>query len=67
MVEATKYRIAAAHAAPALLDKAGSLDLVIRLVKEAGERGVHLLGFPETFVPGYPYWLAVYSLSEQSA
>ncbi len=64
---ATRFRIAAAHAAPALLDKAGSLDKAIQLIEEAGKRGVRLLGFPETFVPGYPYWLAVYSLSEQSA
>ena len=64
---ATKYRIAAAHAAPVLLDKTGSLDRAIRLIEDAGKRGVRLLGFPETFVPGYPYWLAVYPLIEQSA
>lgn len=64
---ATKFRIAAAHAAPALLDKAGSLSRAIQLIEEAGNRGVRLLGFPETFVPGYPYWLAMYPLSEQAA
>lgn len=62
-----KFKIAAAHAAPALLDKAGSLDRVLQLIGDAGKRGVRLLGFPETFVPGYPYWLAVYPLSDQSA
>lgn len=63
---ATKFRIAAAHAAPALLDKSASLDKAIQLIEAAGKIGVRLLGFPETFVPGYPYWLAVYALSEQA-
>jgi predicted amidohydrolase len=66
-LSATRFKIAAAHAAPVLLDKAGSLTRAIHWIEEAGKRGVRLLGFPETFVPGYPYWLAVYSLSEQTA
>lgn len=64
---AERFKIAAAHVAPVLLDKAGSLNRAIQWIEEAGKRGVRLLGFPETFVPGYPYWLAVYSLSEQTA
>jgi len=60
-------RVAAAHYAPVLLDRGATLDKVVRIIAEAGAAGVRLLGFPETFVPGYPYWLAVVAFDEQGA
>lgn len=58
-------RIGAAHYAPVLLDRAATLEKVVSIIAEAGAAGVRLLGFPETFVPGYPYWLAIQAFDEQ--
>lgn len=49
--------VAAAQAAPVMLDRAASLEVVRGLAQEASDRGVDLLVFPETFVPGYPDWV----------
>lgn len=51
------YRIAAAQIAPVYLDLAASLDVACRWIAEAGRQDVHLLVFPETWIPGYPVWL----------
>lgn len=50
----TKLKAAAVHAAPVYMDKDATLKKVIQLIKQAGEEGINLLIFPETFVPGYP-------------
>lgn len=52
-----KLTVAAAHAASIMFDKAASLARACDLVGEAGRAGVDLLCFPETFVPGFPYWI----------
>jgi predicted amidohydrolase len=59
--------VEAVHASPVLLDKAASLAKTVDLVAAAGADGIRLLGFPETFVPGYPYWLAITAFDEQQA
>jgi predicted amidohydrolase len=59
--------IAAAHRSAILLDRRAGLDLVAGVIAEAGSAGVRLVGFPETFVPGYPYWLSVTPFDEQRA
>ncbi|WP_433496495.1 carbon-nitrogen hydrolase family protein [Sphaerimonospora sp. CA-214678] len=58
-------RVAAVHQSPVLLDRAATLDKVVAAIAEAGAADVRLLGFPETFVPGYPYWLAITPFDEQ--
>ena len=55
-----RFNAAAAHAAPVLLDKAATLARACALIAEAGRSDVRLLGFAETFVPGYAYWLGLY-------
>lgn len=49
-----KFKAAAVHAAPVYMNKQATLEKVGRLVKQAGQDGIKLLVFPETFVPGYP-------------
>ncbi len=31
--------------------------MAISLIDEAGSKGVKLIAFPETWVPGYPWWI----------
>ncbi|KAK1760391.1 carbon-nitrogen hydrolase [Echria macrotheca] len=56
----TKFKVAAAHAAPVFMDKAATIKKVIRLIEQAGAADIKLLVFPETFVPGYPYFIECY-------
>lgn len=49
-----KLKAAAVHAAPVFMDKKATTAKVVRLIEEAGKQGIKLLGFPETFIPGYP-------------
>lgn len=52
-----KLTVAAAQAAPVLLDLEASLQRVEELASEAAGQGVGLLVFPEAFLPGYPDWV----------
>jgi nitrilase len=50
----TKFKVAAAHAAPVFMNKAATIRKTIALIEQAAEGDIKLLVFPETFVPGYP-------------
>lgn len=52
-----KYRAAAVQAAPAFLDLDGCIDKALRLIAEAAARDARLIAFPETWFPGYPFFL----------
>ena len=54
-----RLRIAAAQVAPAYLDLEASLSIAATWIVEAGKQGVQRLVFPETWLPGYPFWLDV--------
>lgn len=56
---AAQLTVAAVHVAPVLLDRAACVAKAVDAISAAGSSGVRLLGFPETFLPGYPYWLAI--------
>jgi aliphatic nitrilase len=58
---APKVRVAAAHAAPVYLDKAGTTAKACDLIGEAARHGAHLLAFPETFIPAFPVWAALWA------
>ena len=51
-----EFTVAAVQAAPEYLDRDATLDKACRLIQEAAENGAKIIGFPETFIPGYPYW-----------
>ncbi|KAK4213658.1 nitrilase [Rhypophila decipiens] len=55
-----KFKVAAAHAAPVFMDKTATIKKVIRLIEQAAAEDIKLLVFPETFIPGYPYWIECY-------
>lgn len=52
-----KLRVAAVQAAPEFLDLDGCIDKTIGLMRQAAEQEVKLLAFPETWIPGYPWWI----------
>ncbi|MEN3293417.1 MAG: nitrilase [Burkholderiales bacterium] len=56
-----KYKVAAVQAAPVFLDLDATVEKTIRLIDEAGAAGARLIAFPETWIPGYPWyaWLGV--------
>lgn len=49
-----KMKVAAVHAAPGYMDKEASTAKV-NSIKDAGEQGIKLLAFPESFIPGTRY------------
>jgi aliphatic nitrilase len=52
-----KFKAAAVQAAPVFLDLDKTVDKSIALIKEAASNGASLIAFPETFIPGYPWFI----------
>ena len=52
-----KFRAASVQASPVFLDRQATVEKACILMKEASQNGAKLVVFPETFVPGFPYWI----------
>lgn len=52
-------RIAAIQAEPVWNDLEGGVNKAIALIEEAAANGANVLGFPEIFIPGYPWYVAM--------
>jgi aliphatic nitrilase len=52
-----KFKVAGVQAAPIFLDAQATVDKGIKLIKEAASNGADLIAFPETWIPGYPWWI----------
>jgi aliphatic nitrilase len=51
-----KARLAAVQASSVFLDREGSVEKAARLIREAGDTGADIIGFPEGFIPAHPIW-----------
>ncbi|KAH7341332.1 nitrilase [Rhizoctonia solani] len=49
------FKVAAVQAEPAWLDLEGSVNKTIGIINEAASNGAKIIGFPEVFIPGYPW------------
>ncbi|KEP70630.1 amidohydrolase [Thioclava dalianensis] len=50
-------KVAAVQAAPIFMNLDASIDKAIGLIEEAAAQGVNLIAFPETYLPGYPWYI----------
>jgi len=48
-------RLGAVQAEPVWLDLHGTVAKTIAIIEDAGKKGINVLGFPEVFIPGYPW------------
>lgn len=51
------FKAACVQAAPAFLDVERGVSKAARLIEEAADAGARLIAFPETWLPGYPWWI----------
>ncbi len=51
------FKAAVVQAAPVFMDLPGCVAKAIKLIDEAAANGAKLIAFPETWIPGYPWWL----------
>lgn len=52
-------KVAAAHLAPAYLDKTKTTAKAVDAIAEAAGGGARMIAFPEAFLPGFPAWAAL--------
>src|SRR5208337_4146482 len=53
----TRIKVAVAQMAPIFLNLDATVNKVCRWIARAGGEGAQWVVFPETVIPGYPYWL----------
>ncbi|MER8898365.1 nitrilase-related carbon-nitrogen hydrolase [Mesorhizobium sp. M0676] len=52
----TIVKAAAVQVSPVLYSRDGTIEKVVRKIRELGEQGVQFATFPETIIPYYPYF-----------
>lgn len=57
MEEKKVFKAAAVQAAPVFLDRDATIEKGITLIKEAAANKAEIIAFPETWIPGYPWWI----------
>jgi nitrilase len=51
------FKAGCVQAAPAFLDLSAGVAKACRLIEQAADDGASLIAFPETWLPGYPWWI----------
>ncbi|KAF2797978.1 putative nitrilase [Melanomma pulvis-pyrius CBS 109.77] len=60
----TKVRVGAVQSEPVWLNLEGGVDKTIALIKQSAKDGIQVLGFPEVWIPGYPWGIWTTSVIE---
>jgi len=55
-----QVKVAAVHAAPVYMNAAATLEKALAYIAEAANSGADLVVFPESFIPGFPVWAALW-------
>ncbi|WP_299106675.1 nitrilase-related carbon-nitrogen hydrolase, partial [uncultured Bradyrhizobium sp.] len=55
-----RFKAAAVHAAPVFLDSQATTEKAISIMREAARAGAELIAFPETYIPAFPVWAALW-------
>lgn len=53
----SRVRVAAVQAEPKWLNLSAGVEQVIGCIDAAADGGAQLVAFPETFLPGFPWWM----------
>jgi apolipoprotein N-acyltransferase len=61
-----KVKVAAAQIVPAFMKKDPTVQRVCDAIHKAAANGAQLIVFPETLIPGYPYWRSLQPVSRWS-
>src|SRR5229473_8163672 len=56
-----KFKAAAVHAAPVFPDKTATTEKAVSIIHEAARAGAQLIAFPETYIPAFPVWAALWA------
>jgi aliphatic nitrilase len=57
----SSVKVASVHAAPVFLDRAATTAKAISIIREAAKAGAQLIAFPETYIPAFPVWAALWA------
>jgi predicted amidohydrolase len=62
-----RFRAAAVQDTSVWLEREASTEKACALIEEAGRNGANVVALPESFIPGFPYWVFVKPLSETAS
>ncbi|MGF6878043.1 hypothetical protein OKW35_007522 [Paraburkholderia sp. MM5477-R1] len=54
-------KVAAAHVASVYMNAPATVQKALSLIEEASRNGAELISFPESFIPGFPVWAALWA------
>ena len=52
-----QFRAAVVQAEPVWLNADATIEKSVALIEEAAKNGAQIIAFPETWIPGYPWWI----------
>jgi nitrilase len=56
-----RFKAAAVHAAPVFLNRHATTEKAVAIMRDAARAGAELIAFPETYIPAFPVWAALWA------